>query len=116
MADQNAQEGIELADAVQAVRDQLLIAASRASGQGVAFEVGDIQMEFTVELRAEEKAGAKVRAWVLDAGVDDTRSTARTHKVSFTLSPTDARTGGPLRVGNPAPGGTGRFGRPITGD
>ncbi|MFF6998199.1 trypco2 family protein [Streptomyces sp. NPDC008313] len=111
MTGDGTEDGIELADAVQAVRDQLLIAAGRATGQDLAFEVGDIQMEFTVELRSETKAGAKVRAWVLDAGVDATRSTGRTHKVSFTLTPKNARTGAPWSVGNPAAGGTARFGR-----
>jgi hypothetical protein len=112
MSDTGARNGIELADAVQAVRDQLLIAASRAAGQDVAFEMGDIQMEFTVEVRSEDKAGAKVRAWVVDAGVDATRSTGQVHKVAFTLTPRDARTGGAWSVGNPAQGGTARFGRP----
>ncbi|MFE9687937.1 trypco2 family protein [Streptomyces sp. NPDC006285] len=101
---------IELADAVEAVREQLLIAAGRAAGQDVAFEVGDIHMEFTVELRSERKTGAKVRAWVVDAGVDGTRATGHTHKVAFTLTPKDAATGGSWSVGNPTPGATTRFG------
>ncbi|MFE4580974.1 trypco2 family protein [Streptomyces chartreusis] len=42
---------IELADAVQAVRDELITAAARSSGQDVTFEVGDIELEFSVELR-----------------------------------------------------------------
>ncbi|MEV6613065.1 trypco2 family protein [Streptomyces sp. NPDC051051] len=115
MSDTDGRNGIELADAVQAVRDQLLLAASRAAGQDVVFEMGDIQMEFTVELRSEDKAGAKVRAWVVDAGADVTRSTGRVHKVAFTLTPKDARTNSAWSVGNPARGGTTRFGRP-TGD
>jgi hypothetical protein len=110
----DGRDGIELADAVQIVRDQLLLASARAAGQDVRFEVGDIHMEFTVELRTEAKAGAKVRAWVVDAGVDGTRAHARTHKVSFTLSPKDARTGRPLEVGDPEPGSTARFGRDTT--
>ncbi|QDN87735.1 MULTISPECIES: trypco2 family protein [unclassified Streptomyces] len=115
MSTGGTQEGIELADAVQAIRDQLLSASIRASGQDVRFEVGDIHMEFTVELRSEAKAGAKIRAWVVDAGVEGSLSNARTHKVSFTLTPKDARTGGSWQVGNREPGGTARFGQNSSG-
>jgi len=106
-----AYEGIELADAVQAVRDQLINASIRGNGQNVRFEVGDIHMEFTVELRSEVKAGAKIRAWVVDAGAEGSQSDTRTHKVAFTLKPKDARTGGSWQVGNTDPGSTGRFGQ-----
>ena len=91
---------IELADAIASVRDQLLIAAGRATGRPVAFEVGDIEMEFTVELRKEAKAGGRVKAWVVEAGADATRSRGETHRVSFTLRPRNAATGGPWLVGN----------------
>ncbi|WP_431042946.1 trypco2 family protein [Streptomyces sp. P1-3] len=103
-------EHIPLADAVQAVRDELLAAAARADGQDVVFELGDIAMEFTVELRKETKGGGRVKAWVVDAGADHTRSEARTHKVSFTLKAKDARTGSPWRVRSPIRGSTDRFG------
>ncbi|MER7565545.1 trypco2 family protein [Streptomyces sp. NPDC048523] len=102
---------IELADAVQTIRDELLTAARRAAGQDVVFELGDIQMEFTVEIRREIKAGARVKAWVVDAGADGTRGDSRTHKVSFTLRAQDTRTGAPLKVGNETEGSVAAFGR-----
>ena len=46
---------IELADAVAAVRDELVEAAARGVGQAVAFTVGPIEMEFAVELRADAR-------------------------------------------------------------
>ncbi|GAA3565868.1 trypco2 family protein [Streptomyces osmaniensis] len=102
---------IELADAVQTIRDELLTASRRSRGQDIVFELGDIQMEFTVELRRETKAGAKVRAWVVDAGADSTRAEVRTHKVSFTLRAQDGRTGAPLKVRNETEGSVAAFGR-----
>ncbi|MFE5814209.1 trypco2 family protein [Streptomyces sp. NPDC056479] len=102
---------IELADAVQTIRDELLTAARRSAGQDLVFELGDIQMEFTVEIRKEVKAGAKLRALVVDAGADTARADSRTHKVSFTLQAKDARTGAPLKVGNDTEGSVGAFGR-----
>ncbi|GAA3774003.1 trypco2 family protein [Streptomyces phyllanthi] len=102
---------IELADAVQAVRDELLAAARRSVGQEVVFELGDIEMEFTVEMHRETKAGARVKAWVLDAGADRSYAGTRTHRVSFTLRAQDARTGRPLKVGNDTEGSVAAFGR-----
>ncbi|WP_432189153.1 trypco2 family protein [Streptomyces sp. Tue6028] len=102
---------IGLSDAVRSIRDELLLASRNAAGQDIVFELGDIQMEFTVELRKEVKAGAKVRAWVVDANVDGTRAGSRTHKVSFTLRAQDARTGAPLKVSNETEGSVDAFGR-----
>ncbi|MFG3499185.1 trypco2 family protein [Streptomyces sp. NPDC047928] len=93
---------IELADAIASVRDQLVDAATRATGQPVVFEMGDIEMEFTIELRKEIKGGTKVKAWVVEAGADAARTTGDTHRVAFTLKPRDARTGRGWLVGDDA--------------
>ncbi|MFI6644498.1 trypco2 family protein [Streptomyces sp. NPDC050504] len=103
-------DGIELADAIASLRDQLVEAAGRTAGQPVAFEVGDIQMEFALELRKEVKGGVKVKAWVVEAGTDAGASSARTHRVAFTLKPRDTTTGGSWVVGNEQQGGTAHFG------
>ncbi|MFD9246211.1 trypco2 family protein [Streptomyces sp. NPDC059556] len=101
---------IELADAIESVRDQLVEAAGRATGKPVAFEVGDIEMEFTIELRKEVKGGAKVKAWVVEAGADASRTRGDTHRVSFTLKPRNATTNGPWLVGDDDAGDTSAFG------
>ncbi|MGW3088188.1 trypco2 family protein [Streptomyces sp. NPDC001108] len=106
----NDMDGIELADAVESIRDQLVDAAGRATGSPLAFEVGDIQMEFTLELRKEIKGGGRVKAWVVDAGADATRATGRTHKVAFTLKPRTAATGGAWEISDDDPGSTAHFG------
>ncbi|WP_128428213.1 trypco2 family protein [Streptomyces cyaneus] len=101
---------IELADAVQAVRDELITAAGRSSGQDVVFEVGDIQLEFSVELWREAKGGVKVKAWVAEAGVDGGGGTTRSHRVAVTLRAVDSRTGQPWKVRNESRGSVARFG------
>ncbi len=103
-------DGIELADAVESIRNQLIDAATRATGRPLAFSVGDIQMEFTLELRREHKAGGKVKAWVVEAGADTSRSTGRTHKVGFTLTPRNAVTGEAWEIGDEEAGSTAHFG------
>lgn len=109
--DRNDREGrIELADAVQAVRDELIAAAARGIGQDVEFEVGDIELEFAVELRKEAKGGLKVKAFVVEAGLDGGVSSTRTHRVKVALKALDARTGQPWKVRAAGRGSVGRFG------
>lgn len=98
---------IELADAVAVVREELLAAARRGAGQEVAFAVGPIEMEFTVELRADAKAKAGFKAWVLasaEVGVGVARG--RTHRVKVTLTPKRAD-GGDLLIAAEANGPAG---------
>ncbi|MFE4328169.1 trypco2 family protein [Streptomyces sp. NPDC056831] len=103
-------DGIELADAVESIRNRLIDAADRGTGRPVAFEVGDIQMDFTLELRKETKGGAKVKARVVGAGADASRTTGRTHKAASALKPRDATTGEPWRVGHEDGGSTAQLG------
>jgi hypothetical protein len=104
-------DDIELADAVRAVRDGLMAAAADGDGERIRFEVGPISMEFTVEIRREAGARAGVKAWVLSADADARATRGTTHRVSFTLTPRDAVTGGGLEIGNPNPGSTALFGQ-----
>ncbi|MER5472519.1 trypco2 family protein [Streptomyces sp. NPDC002685] len=115
--DQNGWKGrIQLADAVQAVRDELIEAAARGSGPDVVFEVGDIELEFSVELRKAGTGGVKVKAWVVEAGVEGSGEKASTHRVSVTLRALDARTREPWKVRNESRGSVGRFGGGGDGD
>jgi hypothetical protein len=92
--------GIELSDAVEAVRDGLVTAANRATAQDLRFELGEIQMEFTVELRRDTRGKGGVKAWVVDAGAEAGRSSGRTQKVAFALKPVNAQTGDSWRISN----------------
>lgn len=96
--------GMELAEAVEAVRQGLMAGAARGTGAGVRFEVGEIHMEFAVQLQRSRTARGGVKAWVVDAGADAARTLGRTHTVSFTLRPVDAATGGPVRIAAPDEG------------
>ncbi len=63
-----------------------------------------------MELRRDAKAGGKVKAWIVEGGADVARGSARTHKVAFTLTPKDRRTGEGWKVGNDRPAGLSGFG------
>ncbi len=93
-----AVDGMELADAVEAVRAGLMEGSVRGMGSSIRFEVGEIHMEFTVELQRVRGAKAGVKAWVVEAGGESSRTAGRTHTVSFTLKPKNA-SGGVLEIG-----------------
>ncbi|MGW6932824.1 trypco2 family protein [Lentzea sp. NPDC054927] len=78
---------IELADAVAAVRDELLEAAKRATGAGVEFAVGPIELEFSVELKLDTKAKAGFKAWVVSADAEAGASRTSKHRVTLQLTP-----------------------------
>ncbi|MFC9329584.1 trypco2 family protein [Kitasatospora sp. NPDC057015] len=79
---------VPLADAVAAVRDELIEAAGRVGDDpGVVFAVGPVEMEFEFELRADAKAKAGFKLFAVGAETEAGLSRARTHRVSFTLTP-----------------------------
>jgi hypothetical protein len=90
---------IELADAVEAVREQLLEAAARGASKEIVFGVNSIELEFTVELRKDTKAKLGVKAWIFSADVEAGLAHAQTHKVKVVLSPRDAEDQGVLLAG-----------------
>ncbi|MFD0260951.1 trypco2 family protein [Kitasatospora indigofera] len=79
---------VPLADAVAAVRDELLKAAARVGEDPqVVFAVGPVEMEFEVELRADTKVKGKFKLWAVGAEAEAGVSRGRTHRVAFTLTP-----------------------------
>jgi hypothetical protein len=78
---------IELADAVAAVRDELLAAVARGVDQEIAFVVGPIELEFAVELKKDVKAKTGFKAWVVSGDVEAGVVHGRTHRVKVALTP-----------------------------
>ncbi|SEL41732.1 trypco2 family protein [Streptacidiphilus jiangxiensis] len=92
---------VELADAIEAIRTQLVDAAARGADSELAFEVGDIQLEFTVELIRDRAVKGGVKAWVLTGDYESRHGTHRTQRVAVTLTPRLRSTGGRVEVENP---------------
>lgn len=95
--------GMQLADAVEAVRAGLMEGAVRGAGADVRFEVGEIHMEFAVQLQRTRTGRGGVKAWIVEAGAEAARTSGSTHTVSLTLHPKSA-TGGFLVIGAPPEG------------
>ncbi|MGW2520822.1 trypco2 family protein [Streptomyces sp. NPDC001617] len=88
---------IELVKDVAAVRDELLEAAAQGAGQSLAFKVGPVELEFAVELRADAKAKAGFKAWVVTGEAEAGLGRSRTHRVKISLTPQQAG-GGDLLI------------------
>lgn len=106
---------IELSDAVAALRSELLEAAERGIDQDLSFVVGPIDLEFTVELRADARAKAGFKAWVVSGDVSAGVNRGTTQKVKVTLTPQRPDGTGWLvhgsRTSSDAPRPSGRLGR-----
>ncbi|MDW6063165.1 trypco2 family protein [Streptomyces sp. FXJ1.4098] len=102
-------DDIELADAVEAIRDGLLAATSRATGSPLRFEMGEIQMEFSVELRREARGKGAVKAWVVNASTEGAIASTRIQKVYFTLKPKNVTTNAGWDISNETEGDASRF-------
>jgi len=77
-----------LADAIIAVRRNLIRAQKEGEGEEVRFTVGTIEMEFAVDV--SKKAGAEISVNVLNLislGGKGDRSRAETNRVKIVLNP-----------------------------
>jgi hypothetical protein len=101
---------LELAAAVATVRDELLRAAKSAADQEVRFEVGDVTMEFSVEMRKDAHAKFGFTAWVVTAGAEGGVARSDVHKVTLSLHPHLAD-GKPVEVSESGPTSSSRLGQ-----
>jgi hypothetical protein len=94
---------IPLASAIQALRHELTTAVEAGQDEKVRFALGDIELEFQVQIARERRANAGIAFWVLSLGAEGSRSAGHTHTVRLSLSPvlaSEAGTTGPLIVGS----------------
>jgi hypothetical protein len=78
---------VELAELIADLREELAKAVAAAPEKGFKFELGPVGLEVTVTVGKEARPGAKVRFWVVEAGVDASISHAATQKITLTLQP-----------------------------
>lgn len=95
---------VELVSAVKALRAQITEAAASDPDSDIHFQVGPIQLEFTVSLTRDRTAKGGIKACVVTADAERKRSTAHTHRVTLNLTPVSATTGESPEIRNTAPG------------
>ncbi|MER5794098.1 trypco2 family protein [Streptomyces sp. NPDC001980] len=88
----------ELGETIGAIRSELQYALDAGQGESVRFTTGPVELEFTVEVKKE--AGARAKVFVLPWTVEaqGTAGAARTHRIKLTLQPVDGA-GTDLRIG-----------------
>jgi hypothetical protein len=91
---------IALVDAVAVVRDELLAAAARGTGAQVEFAVGEVVLEFEVELRKDTTTKAGFSAWVVSGDWERSGGRGSTQRVSVTLHPRSKGGGDVLIAGD----------------
>ncbi|MEY9842136.1 trypco2 family protein [Streptacidiphilus sp. EB103A] len=79
---------IELASVIRDLREELKRAIAAASAEALRFELGPIELEVSVALERSGHAGAKVRFWVVESGVDAAVDTTATQRIKLVLQPT----------------------------
>jgi hypothetical protein len=97
--------GLELADAINDLRAQLIEAQAAAGNSDIEFSVGSVTIELQLVATAEGggKAGFKVPVIDFEFGVEGGYSQERTHKLVIELNaPVDKRTKQPLKVAEPS--------------
>jgi hypothetical protein len=103
---------LELASVVRELRAELSQAMEEAEGERLRFELGPVELTLTVTVGREAKPGAKIRFWVIEAGVDSTISREAVQDIKLVLTPYDMKApAGPdgkpasaLIEGSPVPG------------
>lgn len=87
----------DLADAVTALRAELVKAMEAGKGEAVQFDVGTVTMEFEVEATADVEAKGGVRFWVVELGAYGSVGRSATHTVTLEMKPR-TKDGGNLSI------------------
>lgn len=83
--------GLELASVLRQLRTELNEAMDDAEGERLRFELGPVELSLTVTIGREATPGAKIRFWVIEAGVDASISRDSVQEIKLVLSPRDMK-------------------------
>jgi len=90
--------GLGLAAAIKLVRSELQQAMDDGRSSPLAFTAGTVQLEFEVAFTKGKEGGGGIQAWVVSVDFKGNKSTANTHRMTISLTPTDRITGEKLKV------------------
>ena len=89
---------LSLRDTIGAIRQELTQSILAARDAEVRFEVGEINLEFHVEIERSVEGRAGIHFWVVELGATADQSSKTTHRVSIQLKPV-GRDGAPILTG-----------------
>jgi Trypsin-co-occurring domain 2 len=80
-------ERIGLQDAIAALRGELIDSIVASQGEGLRFEVGEIMMEFQIEVERSAEGKGGIKFWVVELGAGAAVKDKDVHKVTIPLKP-----------------------------
>jgi len=89
---------IGLKEAVVALRQELSESILAGANEKLQFEIGEILLQFQVEIEQSVDAWGKINIWVVEMGGGGSRATTSTHTVSIPLKPVYLDQQGPVRT------------------
>jgi hypothetical protein len=78
---------VELADAIRALRAELVRARLESEDEPLRFRADKVELEFDFTIGKEASADAGIRFWVISLGATGAVTSAQTHRVKLTLTP-----------------------------
>lgn len=91
---------IGLSDAIAALRAELVTAMAAGQSEVLRFELGPVELEFTVDVHKEGGADAGIRWGVVSFGATGSARSATGHRVKLVLQPREAGSGRNAEVGS----------------
>jgi hypothetical protein len=92
-------EPIGLKEAIRALRMELSESILAAGGEALRFEVGQISLEFQVEVERTVEGSGGLKFWVVELGGKGSRSLTNTHTITIPLKPV-RQNGEPVLTGS----------------
>jgi hypothetical protein len=91
---------VGLSDAIAALRAELVTAMAAGQSEALHFELGPVELEFTVDVHKDGGADAGIRWGVVSFGARGSAGSAAGHRVKLVLQPKDAGSGHNAEVGS----------------
>jgi hypothetical protein len=80
-------QGIPLADAIRALRSELIAAVQEDQSEEIRFALGPTEIEMEVEITTEAGGFGRIRYWAVSGDEEGVRASRVTHKVRVNLTP-----------------------------
>ena len=81
---------IPLAEAIRALRSELVEAARQGANEEVRFALGPIDLELQIEASTEVGVDGGIKFWLVSLEGSGSRTSAATHTVKLSLTPINA--------------------------
>lgn len=90
---------IALQDSIAALRQELIESIVAAQGEKLQFEVGEVLIEFQLEVEQSVDGKGGIKFWVVEMGAGATSKDKAIHKLTIPLKPVRAD-GKPILTGS----------------